>query len=149
MDKTRLKAIGLIVFAMSVCCQLSAQFPFQFKERKHDLGNIADTVTVLRHTFQFKNVIDVPVCVRSFTVGCSCMTIVDYTKDSIQAGNWGEVVVELNTDGMEGPFDKPANMRDSRGRVYMFSLTGNILAPQDSISVESIDSTKAVGLKPE
>lgn len=149
MIKDRVKAISLSLIAMSFCCHLSAQFSFQFKERKHDLGDIADTVKVLRHTFQFQNIIDIPVTVRSFTVGCSCMKIVDYTKDSILAGEWGEVVVELNTDGMEGPFDKPANMRDSRGRVYLLSLTGNILTPQDTISVESIDSTKLVGLKPE
>lgn len=149
MVRNRLKALGLTLCAMSLWCQLSAQFSFQFKERKHDLGDIADTITVLRHTFQFQNIIDIPVAVRSFTVGCSCMTIVDYTKDSIQAGEWGEVVVELNTDGMEGPFDKPANMRDSRGRVYLISLTGNILTPQDAISTESIDSTKVVGLKTE
>lgn len=130
-----MKHFRFVVLAIIICYTgtLFARNAFRFKERKHDFGVVQDTISTLQFTFELQNFSDEPAMISTIVKGCSCLSIEEYTQDSIRPGEWGTIKMALSTIDIHGAFEKPANVRDHLGNVYYISMLGSMVSTSDSI----------------
>ncbi|PKD20436.1 hypothetical protein APR41_14255 [Salegentibacter salinarum] len=69
----------------------------EFAESEHDFGNIAKGENV-EHTFTFTNEGQAPLVITNAKSTCGC-TVPTWTKEPIQPGESGEMVVKFNGSG--------------------------------------------------
>ncbi|WP_420386145.1 DUF1573 domain-containing protein [Roseivirga sp.] len=99
-----MKKVAIILFAFFSWQVAKAQEEtvktgpiMEFEEKLYNFGTITQGDTVL-HTFVFKNVGTEPLRILSARGSCGC-TVPKYSKDEIQPGEKGEVVVKFNSAG--------------------------------------------------
>ncbi|TDN84724.1 uncharacterized protein DUF1573 [Salegentibacter sp. 24] len=80
----------------------------EFEESEHDFGNIPKGKNV-EHTFTFTNTGQAPLVITDATSTCGC-TVPSYTKEPIQPGETGEMLVKFNGSG-NGQVTKTVTVR--------------------------------------
>lgn len=68
-----------------------------FEETEHDFGNI-EKGTNVEHVFKFTNEGDAPLVVTDAKSSCGC-TVPEWTKEPVQPGETGEMLVKFNGSG--------------------------------------------------
>lgn len=86
-----------------------AQGRLNFETLTHDFGSIAEGRTPT-YTFTFTNGGDVPVRLTEVRPACGCTTPA-YSTEPVPPGGRGEIVVEYNSQGRPGPFEKSVYVR--------------------------------------
>ncbi|HKL35366.1 MAG TPA: DUF1573 domain-containing protein [Salegentibacter sp.] len=69
----------------------------EFEESEHDFGNIPKGENV-EHTFTFTNTGQAPLVITNARSTCGC-TVPSYTREPIQPGETGEMLVKFNGSG--------------------------------------------------
>ncbi|PRX48890.1 DUF1573 domain-containing protein [Salegentibacter salegens] len=69
----------------------------EFEESEHDFGNIPKGENV-EHTFSFTNTGQAPLVITNAKSTCGC-TVPTWTKEPIQPGETGEMLVKFNGSG--------------------------------------------------
>lgn len=68
-----------------------------FEEEEHDFGNITKGEAV-EHIFKFTNTGKAPLVITNASSSCGC-TVPEFTKDPIQPGETGEMLVKFDGSG--------------------------------------------------
>ena len=96
-----------------------------FDETEHDFGKINEG-QVAEHTFKFKNSGTSPLVVRNATASCGC-TIPEWTKDPIQPGGEGKILVKYNSSGKEGQITKTVSVfANTSPEETLLTITANV-----------------------
>jgi len=81
------------------------KFPeMSFEEEVYDFGTITAGETV-EHEFTFKNTGDAPLVISNAKASCGC-TVPSWTKDPIQPGESGNMLVKFNSRGKKNQQNK-------------------------------------------
>ncbi len=85
-------------------------FPkFRFDKVEHDFGKMTPG-TVVKETFYFQNVGDVPLIITNARASCGC-TLPEYPKNTpIAPAEKGEITVEFNSTGKIGQQNKTVTL---------------------------------------
>jgi hypothetical protein len=75
-----------------------------FEEKNYDFGTINEG-DVVEHTFKFTNNGDAPLVITSARGSCGC-TVPTYTKEPVQPGESGEMLVKFNSRGRKNQQNK-------------------------------------------
>lgn len=96
-----------------------------FDETSHDFGKINEG-QVAEHTFKFKNSGNLPLVVTNATASCGC-TIPEWTKDPIQPGGEGKILVKYNSSGKEGQIEKTVTVSaNTEPQETLLTITANV-----------------------
>lgn len=121
-----MKKLSLILmFAfMAIAQSAFSQAEIKFDKTKIDFGTFAEN-QVQTAVFEFTNTGDKPLVVHQAFSSCGC-TVADFTKDTIQPGAKGKVVVTYNATGtFLGRFEKKVVVRtNARNSVVPIYIKG-------------------------
>ncbi len=98
---------GVVSNGKSAENNANAQNPepvFAFEETVFDFGKLVDG-EIVTHKFKFKNVGNAPLIISDISTTCGC-TSPEYSKDPIQPGEMGEILIEFNSAGKVGQVTK-------------------------------------------
>ena len=96
-----------------------------FDETEHDFGKINEG-QIAEHTFKFKNSGTSPLVVRNATASCGC-TIPEWTKEPIQPGGEGKILVKYNSSGKEGAITKTVSVfANTSPEETLLTITANV-----------------------
>lgn len=120
---------------------------FAVSETVHDFGLIREDDREAIHVFKVKNTGDAPLIIKQVQSSCGCAEPI-WTREPIEAGKEGEVVIIYNSENRPGPFKKTimvyTNEKDSRKRLTIMGdvipKTTNLLrAFQDTIGTIQLE----------
>ncbi len=87
-----------------------------------------------KHEFVFKNTGTEPLYVRDAKASCGCTTP-EWTKDTIAPGAEGKILVQFNSDGRAGDFDKTVTvLANTDPEATIIRIKGFVIAKQKDIS---------------
>lgn len=81
---------------------------FKFFNEKYDYG-VVNSGDVVTYTFNFKNVGEAPITIKSAKSTCGC-TVPSFPKAPIAVGEYGQIMVTFNTRNKRGNQRKPVNI---------------------------------------
>lgn len=99
-----------------------------FRAEAHDFGSFREGEPAT-HTFSFTNAGTEPVTLAEVRASCGCTTP-RYTSEAVAPGAMGEIVVEYNSTGRPGPFEKTITVAADGAdpRVTTLRITGTVVA---------------------
>lgn len=103
----RLVRLSMLVFALVALFSANstnAQGIVDFGNLSYDFGSVMEGEKPT-YTFQFANTGDTPVSITHVQPSCGC-TAPSYSTEPVAPGETGEVVVEYNSQGRPGDFNK-------------------------------------------
>ncbi|MDR3679205.1 MAG: DUF1573 domain-containing protein [Flavipsychrobacter sp.] len=92
----------------------------EFPETRYDFGKIKEGESV-KHAYKFKNTGANPLLISKVDVSCGC-TVPTFSKEPIQPGGTGEIVLQYNSKGHPGKQLKNA-MVHSNGQAESISIS--------------------------
>lgn len=102
---------------------------FEWDETQFDFGDIQQG-DVVEHIFKFKNTGEAPLVITDTKTTCGCTTP-SFTKEPVQPGETGEILVKFNSTGKSGNTSKNITVKANvDGGVSMLRITTNILTGQ-------------------
>ena len=75
-----------------------------FDDESHNFGTIKEGI-VAEYTFRFTNTGDQPLVLKDVRPSCGCTTP-DWSKEPVQPGKTGQIIVKFNSAGRPGKFNK-------------------------------------------
>lgn len=102
------------------------QNPIQFKDAKHNFGEIAEEGGLADHKFIFVNKGTEPILINNVQASCGCTTP-DWSKDAILPGKEGFVLAKYNPKGRPGPFVKTLTVFNDKNEQQMLTIEGNVV----------------------
>ncbi len=129
--KTRIPHFLLLcAFVLSVSSTSSAQGIASFDTEEHDFGSImeGDKPT---YTFAFGNDGTEPIRITHVQPSCGC-TAPSYSTEPVEPGDRGEVVVEYNSQGRPGDFNKTitVSLEGAEESNVILRITGTVIPTQ-------------------
>jgi len=95
----------------------------RFESVTHDFGKITEG-TQAKYSFKFKNAGNSDLVISNVSTPCGCTTPT-YSKEPIAPGKTGEIVINYNSTGKSGPFNKvctvTTNQKDNVGTTITIS----------------------------
>lgn len=112
------RTLKLAICALSICTlqfvfatSADAQAMIKFDKLTHDFGQFPETSPRQTCTFTYTNTGDKPLIIHQAVASCGC-TVPEFTKDPVQPGEKGEVIVTYNgKDKFPGNFKKSITLR--------------------------------------
>lgn len=105
---------------------LFGQSPVQFKEIKHNFGEIAEAGGEVDYKFLFVNNGKDPVIINNVQASCGCTTP-DWSKGAIIPGKEGFVLARYNPKGRPGPFIKTLTVFTDKNEQQLLTIEGNVV----------------------
>jgi len=96
----------------------------------HDFGDIIQG-SKSKFTFKFTNKSATPVNITAASASCGC-TVPNYSKESVDPNNQGEVTAIFDSAGKEGYFVKTITVTTNVGVSYL-TIKGNILKEEPKV----------------
>lgn len=90
------------MFFLNSCAQPKSS-PLLFEEQAFNFGSIQEENGKVSHSFVFRNMSNKPLVINQVVADCGCMSN-EYTKDPVEPGGKGEVVVSYNPAYRPGDF---------------------------------------------
>ena len=75
-----------------------------FDDESHNFGTIKEGIIAI-YTFRFTNTGDQPLVLKDVRPSCGCTTP-DWSKEPVQPGKTGQIIVKFNSAGRPGKFNK-------------------------------------------
>lgn len=108
----------------------NTEFPVMtFAETEHDFGNINEG-DVVEHLFKFTNTGKAPLVIVNAKGSCGC-TVPQYSKEPVQPGATGELLVKFNSNGKPNAQNKQV------------TITANTEAGKEIIKIKAMVTPKA------
>jgi len=99
---------------------------FEFKESKHDFGDIRRGDKV-EHIFKFKNTGTKPLVISNIITTCGC-TVPSWPKEPIPPNNQGEIKVIFNSTGKIGKQNKVITIfSNSVNQKERITISANVI----------------------
>ena len=114
------KYFSVAVGLFAVMTSLQSQTPsstVSFAERVHDFGTILEKNGKVSHRFVFYNKGKTPVVINDIYSDCGCIGKV-VSKDPVEPGGKGEVVITFNPDYKSGFFSKEVVVYSNNSQNY-------------------------------
>ncbi|MDX1440266.1 MAG: DUF1573 domain-containing protein [Rubricoccaceae bacterium] len=123
---SRFFSLLLAAFIALICLEVNAQGVPTFASLEHDFGSITEGDKPT-HTFVFTNTGDTAVQIEHVQPSCGC-TAPSYSTDPVEPGEDGEIVVEYNSEGRPGDFNKTItiNFTGSASPSQVLRITGSV-----------------------
>jgi hypothetical protein len=122
------KLVLLSIVLNLVFIETFAQAKIEFKELKHDFGNVKEVNGPVSHVFTFKNTGNAPLVIQNVETSCGC-TSPEYTREPVLPGKSGIVKATFDPSGRPNYFDKNLTVvtNASNNRVVL-GIKGNVEA---------------------
>ncbi|MBB4038295.1 hypothetical protein GGR21_004227 [Dysgonomonas hofstadii] len=105
----------------------TASSTLSFEERTHDFGKIEEKDGRVSHTFNFKNTGSQPVVINNIVTGCGCVSN-EYSKEPIQPGATGKIVISYNPAYRPGNFSREITIFSNNGDyVNWVTIKGEVI----------------------
>lgn len=117
----------LATMLMAMVVSLTALARVEWLETEHDFGAFKEENGKVSCTFRFVNKGDEAVSVRAVRASCGC-TSPSYTKQPIEPGDSGTVVVTFNPAGRPGRFTK----------TLMVDIAGGGAGPRQTLTIDGV-----------
>ena len=95
---------GSPVFSQTQATKPTAGPKIVFDDESHDFGTIKEGL-VAEYTFKFKNTGSQPLILKDVRPSCGCTTP-EWSKEPVQPGKTGIILVKYNSAGRPGKFNK-------------------------------------------
>ena len=106
----------------------SGEPKIKFDTLEHQFGTIQQGSQV-RHVFKFVNNGSAPLVISNVKTPCSC-TAPSFSKEPVQPGESGEVVLQFNSTGKSGQFVKTVTVHyNSDQSPEYITIKGNVVMP--------------------
>jgi hypothetical protein len=101
------------------------QAEIKFEEPQHDFGTIKEG-SVVSWEFRFQNVGDTLLILKNVLTSCGC-TIVEWPKEPIKPGESASIIVNFDSKGKEGRFNKVVNiLSNSSSNSSRITISGTV-----------------------
>ncbi|PVX49833.1 uncharacterized protein DUF1573 [Balneicella halophila] len=107
------RIIILLTFFLPVLV-FGQQEVMKFKKTTHDFGTIKEEGGSVTHVFEFENIGEIPILIRTVEASCGCTTPA-WTKEPVLPGETGIVKVTYNPINRPNKFTKTANITTNVG----------------------------------
>jgi hypothetical protein len=112
-----------------------------FVESEHAFGDIKEG-DFAKHEFVFKNTGREPLYVRDAKASCGCTTP-QWTKDTIAPGGEGKILVQFNSEGRPGDFDKSVTvLANTDPEATVIKIKGHVIGKPQAITGPYINEAK-------
>lgn len=112
-----------------------------FVESEHAFGEIKEG-DFAKHEFVFKNTGTEPLYVRDAKASCGCTTP-QWTKDTIAPGGEGKILVQFNSEGRPGDFEKSVTVfANTDPEMTVIKIKGHVIGKPQSITGPYINEAK-------
>ena len=117
------------------------QTSIKFKEPEHGFGDVKEG-DFAKHEFVFTNTGTEPLYVRDAKASCGCTTP-EWTKDTIAPGGEGKILVQFNSQGRPGDFNKSVTvLANTDPEATVITIKGHVIAAPKSISGPYVEEAK-------
>jgi Protein of unknown function (DUF1573). len=121
-----------------------------FKNPTHDFGSIGENDGFAEHTFSFVNTGDAPLVISTITASCGC-TRPEWSKEPIEPGKEGFIIIAFNPQGRVGNFNKTATVytnEDDGYKRHKLTILGVVVdKPVENPNIVYVDTTGGVGIE--
>lgn len=105
----------------------------EFTEPVFEFGNVNEGDTA-KHEFTFKNTGSEPLYVKDARASCGCTTPA-WTKDPIAPGGEGKILVQFNSNGRAGVFNKTVTVfANTEPEATIVTIKGHVIAKEKELS---------------
>lgn len=112
-----------------------------FAETEHGFGDIKEG-DFAKHEFVFKNTGTEPLYVRDAKASCGCTTP-EWTKDTIAPGGEGKILVQFNSEGRPGDFNKSVTvLANTDPEATVITIKGHVIAAPQKITGPYVNEAK-------
>jgi len=112
-----------------------------FEEPEHAFGDVKEG-DFAKHEFVFKNTGTEPLYVRDAKASCGCTTP-EWTKDTIAPGAEGKILVQFNSQGRPGDFNKSVTvLANTDPEATVITIKGHVIAAPQKISGPYVNEAK-------
>jgi hypothetical protein len=117
-----------ILFATGIAsAQETATATIALAEEMYDFGDVKEDGGSVTHTFIVKNTGTQPLVISRVLASCGC-TSPDWTKEPIEPGKTGEVMVTYNPENRPGSFNKTVSIySNGKKGSYVVTIKGNVI----------------------
>jgi hypothetical protein len=101
----------------------------EFDKIEYKFGKVSEG-TMVKHTFKFRNVGNIPLVISEVAPQCGCTTT-DFPKKPIAPNETGEITLELDTKNKRGEQDKNARVvaNIEGGNLFLY-LRGEVISDE-------------------
>lgn len=104
-----------------------------FTESEHVFGDVKEG-DIAKHEFVFKNTGNEPLYVRDAKASCGCTTP-EWTKDTIAPGGEGKILVQFNSEGRAGDFNKTVTvLANTDPEATVITIKGHVIGKPREIT---------------
>ena len=125
-----MKRIVFLVFTIAISLVIFAQkeSPTSSWEKKvHDFGQFNEDAGVQKAKFEFENTGDAPLFITNVRATCGC-TATEYSKEPVQPGGKGYVIVAYNPAHRPGKFNKSVTVTTNEFQpTSVLRITGDVI----------------------
>lgn len=125
------KSLFIIAAAFLSAVAMAQKPAIQFAEKVHDFGTVAEETGAISHVFEFSNIGDAPLSLKSVQASCGCTTP-QWSRESIAPGAKGSITVTYNTKGRPGGFSKTVTVSSNAERQVL-TIKGNVTPKAQSV----------------
>lgn len=117
------------------------QTTIAFKESEHEFGDVKEG-DFAKYEFVFTNTGTEPLYVRDAKASCGCTTP-EWTKDTIAPGAEGKILVQFNSQGRPGDFNKSVTvLANTDPEATVITIKGHVIPSPQSISGPYVNEAK-------
>lgn len=117
------------------------QTSIAFTESEHEFGDVKEG-DFAKYEFVFKNTGDEPLYVRDAKASCGCTTP-EWTKDTIAPGGEGKILVQFNSEGRPGDFNKSVTvLANTDPEATVITIKGHVIAKPQTVSGPYVNEAK-------
>lgn len=112
-----------------------------FDEPEHEFGDVKEG-DFAKYEFVFKNTGSEPLYVRDAKASCGCTTP-EWTKDTIAPGGEGKILVQFNSQGRPGDFNKSVTvLANTDPEATVITIKGHVIAAPQKINGPYVNEVK-------
>ncbi len=114
-----------------------------FEDESHNFGAIKEGI-VAEFTFKFKNTGDQPLILKDVRPSCGCTTP-EWSKEPVQPGKTGLIVVKFNSAGRPGKFNKSITITSNIPEDTKILFISGTVTPSTDNSTDPNQSPLRIG----
>jgi len=141
---------GFLFLCFAATAQTAEKQPvLEFQEMTHDFGTIGETDGYAEHLFYFTNTGQAPLVVNRVQASCGC-TQPEWTREPIEPGKKGVVILSYNPKGRLGAFDKTATVytnEEGGFKRHRLTIRGTVVAKPRDPNVACKDTVGGVAIE--
>ncbi|QCK14852.1 DUF1573 domain-containing protein [Mangrovivirga cuniculi] len=120
------RSVAILCFAIFLAMDVFGQAQIEFRNTKHNFGEIEEEGGPVKYTFVFENTGDDTLKINNVRASCGCTTPA-WTKQNILPGDTGYVIAQYNPFNRPGGFNKSLTVStNAEKQVTTLQISGKV-----------------------